>query len=53
MKQLVKKCPECEVELTEYEGQFVCEICGYIHGETPEDRYARDKAHREKHLKYR
>ena len=51
---MVKKCPECKVELIEIDTvdgkKLQCEICGYISGETDEERYSREKAHREKHL---
>ena len=42
-----KKCPECDIELTEIYTEFgnklQCEMCGYIEGETSEERYVRVK----------
>ena len=43
-----KLCPECQIELTESYGKLECDICGYIDGETDEERYDREKAFREK-----
>lgn len=43
------KCPECKIELTESYGKLQCEICGYIHGETDEERYNREKEFRKKY----
>jgi hypothetical protein len=42
-----KLCPECQIELTESYGKLTCEICGYIDGETAEERFDREKALRE------
>ena len=48
---MTDKCPECETELTEYEGQHICEICGFVLEETPEERYSRAKAYKQKRMK--